>query len=100
VGTARWHPGGTLELHVPKLRSRQSYRPSFLEARTRSEQALLAVVMEAYGNGVSTRKVERFVEQLGVEGMTKSTVSRIRRGLNERAEAFRERPLEGSYPYL
>jgi len=91
---------GTLELHVPKLRSGQSYLPSFLEARKRSEQALLAVVMEAYVNGVSTRKVERLVEQLGVEGMSKSTVSRICRGLDERAEAFRSRPLEGAYPYL
>ncbi|MCA1846013.1 MAG: IS256 family transposase [Thermoleophilaceae bacterium] len=91
---------GTLELQVPKLRSGPSYLPSFLEARKRSEQALLAVVMEAYVNGVSTRKVERLVEQLGVEGMSKSTVSRICQGLDERGEAFRERPLEGAYPYL
>jgi transposase-like protein len=91
---------GTLELAVPKLRSGPSYLPSFLEARKRSEQALLAVVMEAYVNGVSTRKVERLVEQLGVEGMSKSQVSRICRGLDERAEAFRSRPLEGAYPYV
>ena len=51
--------------------------PSFLNARKRSEQALLGVVMEAYTNGVSTRKVERLVEQLGVESMSKSQVSRI-----------------------
>jgi transposase-like protein len=91
---------GTLELAIPKLRSGQSHLPSFLEARKRSEQALLAVVMEAYVNGVSTRKVERLVEQLGVEGMSRSQVSRICQGLDERAEAFRERPLEGAYPYL
>jgi putative transposase len=91
---------GTLELEIPKLRSGPSYLPSFLEARKRSEQALLSVVMEAYVNGVSTRKVERVVEQLGVEGISRSTVSRICRGLDERAEAFRGRPLEGAYPYL
>jgi putative transposase len=91
---------GTLELEIPKLRSGPSYMPSFLQARKRSEQALLAVVMEAYVNGVSTRKVERLVEQLGVEGISKSTVSRICTGLDERAEAFRWRPLEGAYPYL
>jgi putative transposase len=57
---------GTIELLIPKLRQ-GSYLPSFLNARKRSEQALLGVVMEAYTNGVSTRKVERLVEQLGVE---------------------------------
>jgi putative transposase len=91
---------GTLELQIPKLASGPSYLPSFLEARTRSEQALLSVVMEAYVNGVSTRKVERLVEQLGVQGISKSAVSRIVAGLDERAEAFRNRPLEGAYPYL
>jgi putative transposase len=91
---------GTLELEIPKLRSGQSYLPSFLEARKRSEQALLSVVMEAYVNGVSTRKVERLAEQLGVEGISKSTVSRICTGLDERAAAFCGRPLEGAYPYV
>jgi putative transposase len=90
---------GTIELAIPKLRS-GSYLPSFLHARKRSEQALLGVVMEAYTNGVSTRKVERLVEQLGVESMSKSQVSRICQGLDERVEAFRNRPLEGAYPYL
>ncbi len=91
---------GSLELRIPKLRSGGSYFPSFLEPRKRSEQALLGVVMEAYVNGVSTRKVERLVEQLGVEGMSRSTVSRICSELDERVEAFRQRPLEGAYPYL
>jgi putative transposase len=90
---------GTLELAIPKLRS-GSYFPSFLDPRKRSEQALCAVVMEAYVNGVSTRKVDRVVEQLGVEGISKSTVSRICRQLDERVDAFRNRPLEGAYPYL
>lgn len=91
---------GTIELQIPKLRSGSSYLPSFLEARTRSEQALLSVVMQSYVEGVSTRKVERLVEQLGVAGMSKSTVSRICAGLDERSEAFRNRPLGGAYPYL
>ena len=59
-----------------KLRS-GTYFPSFLEPRTRGEQALVAVVQEAYVNGVSTRKVDRLVEQLGLAGMSKSTVSRL-----------------------
>jgi transposase-like protein len=90
---------GTIELAIPKLRQ-GSYLPSFLNARKRSEQALLSVVMEAYTNGVSTRKVERLVEQLGVESMSKSQVSRICQALDERVEVFRNRPLEGAYPYL
>jgi transposase-like protein len=90
---------GTLELLIPKLRT-GSYMPSFLEPRKRSEQALLSVVCEAYVNGVSTRKVDRVVEQLGVDGMSKSTVSRICQQLNARVDAFRNRPLEGAYPYL
>jgi transposase-like protein len=76
---------GTIELAIPRLRQ-GSYLPSFLNARKRSEQALLAVVMEAYTNGVSTRKVERLVEQLGVESMSKSQVSRICAALDERVE--------------
>jgi transposase-like protein len=78
---------GTLELEIPKLRSGPSYLPSFLEARKRSEQALLSVVMQAYVEGVSTRKVERLVEQLGVEGISKSSVSRICKGLDGRSRA-------------
>jgi transposase-like protein len=71
-----------------------------LEPRRRSEQAITAVVMEAYVNGVSTRKVDRLVEQLGIEGMTKDRVSAIRKGLDEQVDLFRHRPLEGAYPYL
>jgi putative transposase len=58
------------------------------------------MVQEAYVNGVSTRKVDRLVEQLGVAGMSKDQVSRLCRGLDEQVRAFRERPLEGRYPYL
>jgi transposase-like protein len=89
---------GELELAIPKLR-RGSYFPSFLEPRKRSEQALVSVVQEAYVAGVSTRKVDQVVESLGLR-ISKSEVSRICAGLDEQVEAFRNRPLEGRYPYL
>ena len=91
---------GEIELSIPKKRSGSSYFPSFLEPRRRSEQAIVAVVLEAYVNGVSTRKVDRLVEQLGIDGMSKDRVSALCRNLDERVELFRARPLEGQYPYL
>ena len=91
---------GEIELLIPKKRSGPAYFPSFLEARRRSEQAIVAVVLEAYVNGVSTRKVDRLVEQLGIGGMTKDRVSAMCRALDEQIELFRQRPLEGAYPYL
>lgn len=91
---------GEIELLIPKKRQGPAYFPSFLEPRRRSEQAIVAVVLEAYVNGVSTRKVDRLVEQLGIAGMTKDRVSALCRGLDEHVEIFRNRPLEGSYPYL
>ena len=69
-------------------------------AARRSEQALVAVVQEAYVNGVSTRKVDRLVEALGLAGISKDTVSRLCGGLDEQVTAFQERPLDGTYPYL
>jgi putative transposase len=89
---------GEIELQIPKIR-RGSYFPSFLEPRKRSEQALVAVVQEAYVAGVSTREVDQLVESLGLR-ISKSEVSRICAGLDEQVEAFRNRPLEGRYPYL
>jgi transposase-like protein len=89
---------GELELAIPKIR-RGSYFPSFLEPRRRSEQALVSVVQEAYVAGVSTRKVDQVVESLGLR-ISKSEVSRICAGLDEQVDAFRNRPLEGRYPYL
>jgi putative transposase len=90
---------GELELAIPRLRQ-GSYFPSFLEPRKVSEQALVACVQEAYVNGVSTRKVDRLVEALGLAGMSKDQVSRLCRALDERVDAFRQRPLDGAYPYL
>jgi putative transposase len=89
---------GELELRIPKLR-RGSYFPSFLQPRRRSEQALLAVIQQAYVCGVSTRRVDQLVESLGLP-VSRSEVSRICARLDEQVEAFRQRPLEGDYPYL
>lgn len=89
---------GEIELRIAKLRS-GSYFPSFLEPRRRAEQALVAVVQEAYINGVSTRKVDRLVEQMGLH-LSQDQVSRLCRGLDEQVQIFRERPLEGAYPYV
>src|ERR1051326_3790046 len=90
---------GTLELAIPKLRQ-GSYFPSWLEPRRRAEQALVAVVAEAYVQGVSTRKVEALVQSLGIAGLSKSEVSRLCSMLDEQAEIFRSRPLDAVYPYL
>src|SRR3954466_13780737 len=95
----RWDTrAGEVELQIPKIRQ-GSYFPSFLEPRKRSEQALLAVVQQAYVCGVSTRRVDQLVESLGLR-ISKSEVSRVCAALDEHVEAFRPRPLEGRYPYL
>jgi putative transposase len=95
----RWDTrAGEIELQIPKLRQ-GSYFPSFLEPRRRSEQALVAVVQQAYVCGVSTRRVDQLVESLGLR-ISKSEVSRICALLDEQVEAFRQRPLEGDYVYL
>jgi len=95
----RWDTrAGEVELQIPKLRQ-GSYFPSFLAPRKRSEQALVSVVQQAYVCGVSTRRVDQLVESLGLR-ISKSEVSRITALLDEQVEAFRERPLEGRYPYL
>jgi putative transposase len=95
----RWDTrAGEIELQIPKLRQ-GSYFPGFLQPRKRSEQALVAVVQQAYVCGVSTRRVDQLVESLGLR-VSKSEVSRIAGLLDEQVQAFRERPLEGRYPYL
>lgn len=90
---------GTLDLKIPKLRS-GSYFPSFLEPRKASEQALVAVVQEAYVKGISTRKVDDLVQALGMTGISKSQVSRLCAELDERVEAFLSREIRGQWPYL
>lgn len=91
---------GSLELEIPKLREGTYYPDWFLERQKPAQQALVGTVLEAYINGVSTRKVTNLVEQMGLEGMDKSEVSRINQSLDGRVEAFRGRRLEGDYPYL
>ena len=90
---------GTLELAIPKLRQ-GSYFPSWLEARRRGEQAVVAVVAEAYVQGVSTRKVEALVQSLGIAGISKSEVSRMATSLDAQVNAFRTRRLDAEYPYV
>ncbi len=92
---------GDLHLGIPKLRQ-GSFFPSLLEPRRRVDQALYAVVMEAYVNGVSTRAVDDLVAAMGVEaGISKSEVSRICAGLDERVAAFRGRTLgHVDFPYI
>ena len=95
----RWDTrAGEIEMQIPKIRQ-GSYFPSFLQPRKRSEQALVSVVQQAYVCGVSTRRVDQLVESLGLR-ISKSEVSRIAGLLDEQVQAFRERPLEGRYPYL
>jgi len=90
---------GEIPLRIPKLRE-GTYFPSLLEPRKRSEQALLAVIQQAYVLGVSTRKVDELVQALGLRGVDKSKVSRICKGLDELVQDFRQRPLEEEYPYV
>jgi putative transposase len=90
---------GTVDLAIPKVRP-GTYFPSLLQPRRRAEQALLTVVQEAYVHGVSTRKVDDLVKALGLDGLSKSEVSRICGELDPIVEAFRTRRLEGTYPYV
>lgn len=90
---------GTIELAIPKLRE-GTYFPSLLQPRRRAEHALLAVIQEAYVHGVSTRKVDDLLKALGLDGISKSEVSRICADLDPHVEAFRLRPLSGEHPYL
>lgn len=90
---------GTVDLAIPKVRP-GTYFPSLLQPRRRAEQALLTVVQEAYVHGVSTRKVDDLVKALGLDGISKSEVSRICADLDPVVEAFRSRPLTGEHPYV
>lgn len=91
---------GDVELRIPKLR-KGSFFPIILEPRRRIDQALYAVVMEAYVHGISTRSVDDLVEAMGGTGVSKSEVSRICAGLDETVGAFRTRPLDHvEFPYI
>ena len=90
---------GTLELRVPRVRD-GSFFPGLLEPRKRAERALVATVREAYVQGVSTRRVDDLVKALGLDGISKSQVSRLCQELDTEVERFRTRKLDGNYPYI
>ena len=90
---------GTVELRIPKLR-RGSYFPAFLEPRRLAEKALTAVIQEAYVQGISTRSVDDLVRAMGLDGVSKSQVSRLCGEIDERVQTFLSRPIEGEWPYV
>jgi hypothetical protein len=85
---------GSLQLRIPKLRQ-GSYFPPFLEPRKTSEKALVAVIQEAWVSGVSTRRVDDLVQAMGLSGISKSTVSKLCKDIDDRVGAFLDRPLAG-----
>jgi putative transposase len=92
---------GSIELAVPKLREGSYFPDWLLQPRRRAEQAFVSVIADAYLAGVSTRRVEKLLQQLGVERMSKSQVSRLARSLDQIVEDFRTRPLDGApYAYV
>jgi putative transposase len=92
---------GSIALAVPKLREGSYFPDWLLQPRRRAEQAFVSVIADAYLAGVSTRRVEKLVQQLGVERMSKSQVSRLAKSLDQIVEDFRTRPLDaGPYAYV
>src|SRR5438552_3851836 len=92
---------GSIELAVPKLREGSYFLDWLLQPRRRAEQAFVSVIADAYLAGVSTRRVEKLVQQLGVERMSKSQVSQLAKSLDGIVEDFRTRPLDGGpYAYV
>ena len=90
---------GTVYLLVPKVR-KGGYVPFFISERRRSEQALIAVVQEAFINGVSTRKIERLAHAMGIENISASQVSEFNKELDHHVDDFKARPLAEEYPFL
>jgi putative transposase len=85
---------GSIELALPKLRQGSYFPEWLLERRKRAEKALVTVVATSYLLGVSTRRMEKLVEQLGIKHLSKSQVSVMARELDEHVESFRTRPLD------
>lgn len=90
---------GSIDLRIPRARE-GNFTPPLLEYRKRSERALVAAVQEMFISGVSTRKIEKVLQKLGVEHMSKSQVSVLCAELDSQVEAFRKRELKAAYPYL
>ena len=98
--TRAWETrAGKVDVKIPKLR-KGSYFPEFLEPRRAAEKAMTAVIQEAYVQGLSTRSVDDLVKAMGMTGVSKSQVSRLCGEIDERVDAFLNRPLEGEWPYL
>lgn len=92
---------GTLDVAIPKLREGSYFPDWLLEPRRRVEKALVSVVATCYFLGVSTRRVEKLVETLGISRLSKSQVSVMAKSLDETVAAFRSRPLDaGPYTYV
>ena len=90
---------GTVELRIPKLR-KGSYFPGFLEPRRLAEKAIASVVQEAYVHGVSTRSVDDLVRALGMDGISRSQVSRLCEEIDDKVKPFLGRAIEGDWPYV
>jgi putative transposase len=88
-----------LSLRIPKRRQ-GSYFPPFLEPRKTAEKALVTVIQEAWIGGVSTRRVDELVQAMGLNGISKSQVSKLCKDIDERVNAFLDRPIDGEWPYL
>ena len=90
---------GTVPLQIPKLRKGSSFS-GFLEPRWIAEKALVAVIQEAYVQGISTRSVDALVKAMGMSGVSKSEVFRLCAEIDERVHAFLDCPLEGDWPFV
>jgi putative transposase len=90
---------GTVELRIPRLR-KGSYFPSFLEPRRMAEKAIASVVQEAYVHGISTRSVDDLVRAMGMDGISRSQVSRLCEEIDAKVKPFLGRPIEGDWPYV
>lgn len=91
---------GTIDVAIPKLRSGTCFPDWLLEQRKRAESALITVVADCYLAGVSTRRMDKLVRQLGIDSLSKSQVSRMAQELDEHIEAFRHRPLAEAGPFV
>ena len=90
---------GTFNIQIPKFRN-AGYVPFFMQNKQRNEEALINMVVEAYTNEVSTRKIKHLFESLGIGDISAGEVSTINRSLDEMVKAFQEQPLEKELPVL
>src|SRR5512134_2493019 len=98
IATERWRRGSARSTCASRSCAR--YFPGFLEPRRTVEKALVAVIQEAWIGGVSTRRVDELVHAMGMTGISKSSVSKLCKDIDERVNGFLTRPLAGEWPYL